>query len=83
MVMIRANIHDVKVHLSEYLGHVVRGERVVICKRNMPVAEIRAIPLRSKSFRPVGLAKQQFEVPKEFFAPLPDDITKTFYSEDQ
>jgi antitoxin (DNA-binding transcriptional repressor) of toxin-antitoxin stability system len=41
--MIMVNIADVKARLSEYLEAVGRGETVVICRHNRPVAELRAI----------------------------------------
>ena len=76
--MIRVNIHEAKTHLSRYLQRVAEGESVIICKRNIPVAELRPITQQPKNLRPVGLAKGQFEVGPEFFLPLPDDILKGF-----
>jgi prevent-host-death family protein len=68
--MIRANIHAVKTHLSRYLARVATGETIVICNRNVPVAEIRPVAARRTARRPVGLAKGTFEVPAAFFEPL-------------
>lgn len=68
--MIKVNIHETKAHLSEYLSRLQEGETIVICKRNSPVAEIRAIPGKPKGARPVGLGKGKFRVPKSFFEPL-------------
>ena len=68
--MIRANIHAVKTHLSRYLARVATGETIVICNRNVPVAEIRPVAARRTARRPVGLAKGTFEVPASFFEPL-------------
>jgi antitoxin (DNA-binding transcriptional repressor) of toxin-antitoxin stability system len=55
MVMIKANVFEVKARLSHYLAAVARGERVVICKRNEPVAELRAIGAERSAPRPVGV----------------------------
>ena len=41
--MIMVNIYEAKAKLSEFLEAASRGERVVICKHNQPVAELRAI----------------------------------------
>jgi antitoxin (DNA-binding transcriptional repressor) of toxin-antitoxin stability system len=41
--MIMVNIADAKTRLSEYLEAVSKGETVVICRHNRPVAELRAI----------------------------------------
>ena len=79
--MIRLNIHEAKTHLSRYLDRVVNGESIILCKRNMAIAEIRPLPLVRKSERPVGLAKGMFQVPKEFFDPLPEETTASFYGE--
>lgn len=38
MVMNKVNIHQIKARLSEFLELVERGERVLICRRNPPVA---------------------------------------------
>jgi prevent-host-death family protein len=72
--MIKLNIHEAKTHLSKYLDRVAHGETIILCKRNVPIAEIRPLPGQSKTRRPVGLAKGQFEVTSEFFEPLPDGI---------
>jgi antitoxin (DNA-binding transcriptional repressor) of toxin-antitoxin stability system len=70
--MIRANVHAVKTHLSRYLARVAAGETIVICNRNVPVAEIRPVAARRTTRRPVGLAKGTFEIPPAFFEPLPE-----------
>lgn len=82
MVMIKLNIHEAKTHLSEYLAKVEAGETVLLCRRNTPVAEIRALPQRLKEPRPIGLAKGTFRVPKSFFEPLPDEVLTAFEGRD-
>ena len=78
MVMIRFNIHDAKARLSEYLDAVAKGERVVISKRNRPVAELKSVGAMRETPRPVGGAKGRFEVPETFFEQLPDDVLEDF-----
>lgn len=73
MVMIRLNIHEVKAHLSKYLTRVAAGETILICNRNIPVAELRPVPGRRTRRRPIGLARGQLVVPPSFFEPLPAD----------
>ncbi|MBA7704645.1 hypothetical protein ES703_113462 [subsurface metagenome] len=83
MVMIKLNIHEAKTHLSRYLSKLADGEKIVLCKRNVPIAEIIPIsPTVPKTRRPVGLAKGQFTIPEAFFEPLPDKIIKSFYSKE-
>jgi antitoxin (DNA-binding transcriptional repressor) of toxin-antitoxin stability system len=70
--MIRININEAKTHLSRYLAKIAKGETIIICHRNVPVAEIRPLPPARNVKRPVGLAAGDFEVDQRFFEPLPD-----------
>ena len=77
-IMIRINIHEAKTHLSKYLKRLRRGEVVLICNRNVPVAEIRAVPAVRTTPRPVGAAQGEFEIPPSFYLPLPADVLNAF-----
>ncbi|OFV88890.1 MAG: hypothetical protein A3J75_02525 [Acidobacteria bacterium RBG_16_68_9] len=77
--MIKVNIFEAKARLSEFLDAVQAGERVVICKRNRPVAELTKVGAARTAPRPVGGAAGQFSVPSTFFDPLPDEILESFY----
>ncbi|MFP3869847.1 MAG: type II toxin-antitoxin system Phd/YefM family antitoxin [Syntrophobacteria bacterium] len=79
--MIRLNIHEAKTHLSRYLKRLAKGEKILLCKRNIPIAEIRPLPPERKSARPIGLAKAEFQVPPEFHEPLPAEILASFYGQ--
>jgi len=81
--MIRLNIHEAKTHLSRYLSMIRKGETILLCKRNQPVAEIRPFQSRRIQKRPIGLAKGQFAVPKEFFETLPVELVQAFQGEAQ
>ena len=76
--MIKLNIHEAKTHLSKYLAKLKAGERILLCKRNQPVAEITALPEPPARPRPIGLAKGRFTVPRSFFEPLPDELLDAF-----
>jgi antitoxin (DNA-binding transcriptional repressor) of toxin-antitoxin stability system len=76
--MIRLNIHEAKTHLSRYLARLREGDSIVLCKRNEPIAEIRALPKPRKKPRPIGLAKGKIKIPPSFFEPLPADIQAAF-----
>jgi prevent-host-death family protein len=75
MVMTQVNVFEVKAKLSEYLDRAARGERIVICRHNKPVAELRAIEPRSMEPRPIGPlpGRPRFALPDSFFEPLPED----------
>jgi len=75
--MIKANIADAKARLSTYLDSVEQGEIVVLCRRNVPIAEIRALPKPPAKERPVGIDRGM-KVPVSFFEPLPDEILRAF-----
>jgi antitoxin (DNA-binding transcriptional repressor) of toxin-antitoxin stability system len=76
--MIKLNIHEAKTHLSKYLAKLKAGERILLCKRNQPVAQITPLPEVPARPRPIGLAKGTFTVPRSFFEPLPDELVDAF-----
>ena len=76
--MIRINVQEAKTNLSRYLKRLEEGERIVICRRNVPIAELRPIEPRRLEPRPFGLGAGEFEVPASFFEPLPDDLLVAF-----
>lgn len=79
--MIKLNVHEAKTHLSRYLQRLARGERILLCKRNIPIAEIRPLPTDRKTKRPIGLAKGKIKIPREFFESLPADVLASFYGQ--
>lgn len=76
--MMKLNIHEAKTHLSKYLAKLKAGDRIVLCRRNQPVAQITPLPEGQTGPRPIGLAKQTFSVPASFFEPLPDEMLDAF-----
>jgi prevent-host-death family protein len=77
-VMNKVNINEVKARLSEYLDAVAQGEPVVICRRNQPVAELRAVARTRTEPRPIGGGPYSFAVPDSFFEPMPDEFLLAF-----
>jgi len=75
MVMIKTSVADAKAKLSEFLDRAVSGERIVICRHNKPIAELRGYDDAPARPRPIGPlpGRPTFEVPSSFFEPLPDD----------
>ena len=74
MVMLMVNIFEIKAKLSEYLDRALAGERVLICRHNKPVAELRAIVEGRTDPRPIGPlpGRPTFEIAPDFFVPLPE-----------
>lgn len=83
--MIKLNINQAKTHLSAYLARLRRGETIVLCKRNTPIAEIRPLRQPRTRKRPIGLglAAGEFTIPASFFDPLPEDLVAAFAGESE
>ena len=64
--MKKLNLHEVKAQFSKYIELVEAGETVIICKRNVPVAEIRPIAKKQKKVPELGWAEGIFTVPADF-----------------
>ena len=71
LYMNKINIADARAHLSSYLARVEAGETITLCRRNVPVAEIRPLRTESADLRPIGI-DHGMTVPDSFFEPLPD-----------
>jgi len=80
VVVIKLNVHEAKTHLSQHLDRLESGEVdvVVICRRNEPVAELRALPRRRTTRRPILRRDPRFEMPASFFEPLPEALVASF-----
>jgi prevent-host-death family protein len=76
--VIRINITEAKNHLSKYLRRVKKGETIIVCERNVPIAEICPIKPANRQLWPIGLDKGRFTVPPSFFEPLPDWLLDAF-----
>ena len=78
--MIQLNLHEAKARLSECIEAALRGERVVIARRNVPVVELAPIPQRSTETRKLGQGPKQpgYALPDSFWKPLPDELVAAF-----
>ena len=78
MANIKLNIHDAKLHLSRHLDEMTEADRLILCRSNRPVAEVRLIPQSPTEPRRLGIAQGEFTVPASFFEPLPHDVLDAF-----
>ncbi len=70
--MTKLNVREAKTQLSKYLSRVESGEHIVLCRRNVPIAEIRPLTPVEPSRRPeIGFAKGTFSIPDGLFEPQP------------
>ncbi|MFP4012325.1 MAG: type II toxin-antitoxin system Phd/YefM family antitoxin [Spirochaetaceae bacterium] len=74
------NIHDAKAHPSEYLNRLDTEQKIVLCKRNVPIAVIRPVA-EPAGRRVIGLGKERLYVPDSFNDPLPEEIEALYDGE--
>lgn len=72
--MVKASVFDLKAKLSDYLDRAARGEHIMVCRHNKPVAELRPVEAARTAPRPVGPlpGRPTFDIPASFFDPMPD-----------
>lgn len=63
------SIHEARIHLSELLVKVEAGETLVIARRNKAIARLVPVSenLPGKEPRRIGLAKDEFTIPADYF----------------
>ncbi len=71
------NIHDAKTHFSRLVERASRGEEIIIARAGRPVARLVPLAEPPRARRP-GLLKGKIRIPKDFDAPLPEDLLKLF-----
>jgi len=76
--MKRLTIHRARTQLPSVIARLGPGDTVLIYRGSKPVAELRALPVRSRKPRPFGLYAGKLSVPPSFFDPLPDDLLDAF-----
>jgi prevent-host-death family protein len=64
----RVSVQEAKTHLSKLLEAVARGERVVITRHGVPVAEL--VPARRGGVRIGGLKGRASPPPEAFLEPM-------------
>jgi prevent-host-death family protein len=71
------NIHEAKTHLSRLVEQAVEGRQVVIAKAGKPVARLVAVK-KTRKKRTLGFLAGKLRIPKDFDAPLPEDVIAEF-----
>lgn len=70
------NVHEAKTHFSRLLARVERGEEILIARAGQPVA--RLVPEKRRPAPVFGADRGKLSLPKDFDAPLPDDLLEAF-----
>ena len=71
------NISEAKAQLSNLIDRVYHGEKVVIAKNNLPVADL--VPHTPEGKRKLGILKGQVDVPDDALFEEDADIERMFY----
>ena len=77
--MNKPNIHEVRENLAAYVAAAERGDEVLICRRNQPVARLVGLrrPAPSEPRRLGGAPDAGVPLPDAFFDPLPRALQAT------
>jgi len=74
------NISEAKAHLSKLIDRVYHGEKVVIAKNNLPIADL--VPHRPGGKRKLGFLAGELDVPDRVFFDVDEEIENMFYGDD-
>lgn len=72
------NISEAKAQLSKLIDRVYHGEKIVIAKNNLPIADL--VVHKPDGKRKLGLLKGQLQIPEDLFEP-DAEIEEMFYGE--
>ncbi|NJL27679.1 MAG: type II toxin-antitoxin system Phd/YefM family antitoxin [Thermoanaerobaculia bacterium] len=76
--MMTVKVEDLQRDFLSYLRQTPKGETLVVTAADRPVAEIKPIAPPTRQARPFGLCAGEFIVPRDFDAPLPEDVLRQF-----
>lgn len=71
------NIHAAKTQFSRLVDAAAAGEEILIAKSGKPVARLGPL-LGPRRKRRLGALAGKLHIPKDFDAPLPDEILEAF-----
>lgn len=75
---VTVNIHEAKTHLSRLLEQVAAGERVIIARAGVPIAEL--MPHQAKQIR-IGGLKGEISFPDDF-GEVDEEVLTMFYGQE-
>jgi len=74
------NISEAKINLSKLIDRVYHGEKIVIAKNNLPIADL--VIHKPTGKRKLGLLKGKMIVPDDIFEE-DDELNALFYGNDE
>ena len=74
-------MHEAKSTLSQLVQRAAAGETILIGPHGRADAKLVAVDAPVRAKRRIGILKGKLNPPKDFDAPLPDDVLRTFEGE--
>lgn len=74
-------MHEAKSTLSQLVQRAAAGETILIGPHGRADAKLVAVDAPVRAKRRIGILKGKMNLPKDFDAPLPDDVLRTFEGE--
>ena len=74
-------MHKAKPTLSQLVQRAAAGETILIGPHGRADAKLVAVDAPVRAKRRIGILKGKLNLPKDFDAPLPDDVLRTFEGE--
>ena len=78
--MVTVNIAEAKAQLSKLIDRVYHGEKVVIAKNNLPIADL--VVHKPEGKRKLGLLEGRLELPDDLLKADPE-LEEMFYGDDE
>ncbi len=73
------NISEAKTHLSQLIDRVYHGEKIVIAKNNLPIADL--VVHQPEGKRTLGLLQGKWEVPEQGLMGADAEVEAMFYDD--
>ncbi|MFM8900197.1 MAG: type II toxin-antitoxin system Phd/YefM family antitoxin [Burkholderiales bacterium] len=74
-------MHEAKSTLSQLVQRAAAGETILIGPHGRADAKLVAVDAPVRVKRRIGILKGKLNLPRDFDAPLPDDVLRTFEGE--
>lgn len=74
-------MHEAKSTLSQLVQRAAAGETILIGPHGRADAKLVAVDAPVRAKRRIGILKGKLNLPRDFDAPLPDDVLRTFEGE--
>jgi len=77
----QVNMHEAKTHLSRLAERAAEGEEIIIARGGRPLAKL--VPIPDRPARKLGVLRGKVRVGRDFDAPLPEEVQRSFEGTDR